>query len=98
MNIIKQFNLSKKAQQTFPTHKNITCVVRKDATNPFNSINIKKIMEVKEEAFFKVYIHDNYITIRETSGKLEDFPIRLDYLDRKAWVEIYLVFEPYIAS
>ena len=28
MNIIKQFNLSKKAQQTFPTHKNITCVVK----------------------------------------------------------------------
>ena len=90
MNIIKQFNLSKKAQQTFPTHKNITCVVRKDATNPFNSINIKKIMEV--------ILRNKSDKYNLTSGKLEDFPIRLDYLDRKAWIEIYLVFEPYIAS
>lgn len=94
MNLFKQFKLAKQAKKIFPKHKEILCTVREDATNPFYSVNFDIIISKGKDKLFGIYIHDGYITIREKSGKLEDLPIRLEYLDRKAWVELLLVFQP----
>lgn len=94
MNLLEQFNLVKQSKELFPKHKEILCTVREDATNPFSSVNFGIIIKNRKDTLFGIYIHDEYITIREKSGKLKDFPMRLEYLDRKAWIELFLVFRP----
>lgn len=82
-----------KSRKKFPVHKRISVRVKKKPKNPFNSSAFSKIIEMKKDPEYEIYIHsrDGYLTYQSVS--IENFEaVRLP-LDDKLWIELYCVFD-----
>lgn len=82
-----------KARKKFPVHKRISVRVKEVPVNPFNSLVFDKIIQMKKDPEYEIYIHqrDGYLTYNSVSIKNFE-PVRLP-LDDKLWIELYSVFD-----